>query len=156
MIGVFVDGSYLWQAWRTLTSSYVEYAQLLRLIKERCSDPTAIAYYFDARRPRVDCEGRERVLRRAGFRVRTNYPVVQEIAHGADGRPVIDPATGKALVLERQKGVDVGLALEITRSLQRDRWTQLVLIAGDADFAELVLPKSSLSRGSTGRSLGPR
>lgn len=103
VIGVFVDGSYLWQAWRALSSSYVEYAQLLRLIKDRCSDPAAVAYYFDARHPRVDCERRERVLRRAGFRVRTNYPVVQEIARGADGRTIIDPATGKPLILERQR-----------------------------------------------------
>jgi uncharacterized LabA/DUF88 family protein len=138
MIGVFADGSYLWKAWRAVSASNVDYSRLLQLIVNRCDDAVSVAYYYDATHPSVDASARVMALARAGFRVRTHYRVVREKVRWPDGRSAIDPQTGEVLTVERQKGVDVGLALGIVKSLERDRWTKLALIAGDADFSELV------------------
>ncbi len=55
-----------------------------------------------------------------------------------DGRAVINPRSGTHASRLRQKGVDVGRALQLLQSHKRRHWRNLLLIAGDADFEQVV------------------
>lgn len=140
MIGLFVDGSFLRKAWREVGShAMLGYDAFRALIERELGDVIGVAYWFDAQLPDTPASDKHRAaLLRAGFRARTHYRVVTEIVRDRAGRPIEDPLTKAPLTMYRQKGVDVALARAIERSHHADQWNHLVLVAGDADFAELV------------------
>lgn len=112
MIGLFVDGSYLRKAWRTISPSLLDYAKLYARAQEICRDTISVAYWFDAQHPDVgDRDKHAAALMRAGFRTKLNYRVVREAQRDRNGQPLRDPLTKQPLETYRQKGVDVGLAL---------------------------------------------
>jgi uncharacterized LabA/DUF88 family protein len=137
---LFVDGSFLRKAWREVGGhSLLRYDALRSVVEREACDTIAVAYWFDAQFPETPANDKHRAaLLRAGFRPRTHYRVVTEIVRDRVGRPIEDPLTKTPLTTYRQKGVDVALARTIERSHHADKWTHLVLAAGDADFAELV------------------
>lgn len=140
MVGLFVDGSFLRKAWREVGGhSMLGYDRFRALVERETNDVVAVAYWFDAQLPDAPQTDKHRAaLLRAGFRPRTHYRVVTEVVRDCSGRPIEDPRTKAPVTTYRQKGVDVALARSIERSRHADKWTHLVLAAGDADFAELV------------------
>jgi uncharacterized LabA/DUF88 family protein len=138
MIGLFIDGSYLRKAWRATSNEMLAYDALRPLTERLCNDAISVAYYYDAVIPGQDRSRETAAWMHAGFRVKCDYRVTTETLKDSCGRVILDPNTRKPLTIQRQKGVDIGLALRIDRSQVNDGWNHLVLVAGDADFVELV------------------
>lgn len=135
-IGLFVDGAYLDIAWRKISSQRLDFARLRNMIEQHCDDRILEAYYFDSD-PERRRDSVYRMLQQHGFRVKL-YPSTYEDIIDNNGAVVRDSRTGEPLRRLRQKGVDVGLALQMLQSHARCAWSRLVLIAGDADFTEPV------------------
>lgn len=134
-IGLFVDGAYLDICWRKISSGRLDFAQLRNLIERHCEDEITESYYFDSD-PEHRRDSVYRVLQQIGFRVKL-YPSTYEDVLDNRGSVMRD-STGNRVRRLRQKGVDVGLALQMLHSHDRCGWNRLVLVAGDADFTEPV------------------
>jgi uncharacterized LabA/DUF88 family protein len=85
-------------------------------------------YWFDANAASVGTSFHVAAARVGGFRV---------IMHPTASRTVFDD-NGHPFRVTKQVGVDVDLALTISRSHSRDDWNTLILLAGDGDFYPLV------------------
>ena len=95
---------------------------------ESVAGPLSIRYWFDATVDGTPNAFHNAAARAGGFRLKV-HPQVPRMIRGTDGRQV--PAM-------KQVGVDVGLAIQVLRSFERDGWDTLVLVAGDGDFFPLA------------------
>lgn len=129
MIGCFIDGAYLDLRWKALAPHRaLDYRQLREKLEDALGDHIEEAYYYDANL-RSDHPRKRDAILRAGFRVKDNYRIAERS---------LRTIAGDDVRVRMQKGVDVGLAVGMLRSHERCRWNRLILIAGDADFAEVV------------------
>ena len=95
---------------------------------ESVAGPLAVRYWFDATMDGTPNAFHDAAARAGGFRLKI-HPQAPRMLHGTDGRQI--PSI-------KQIGVDVGLAVHAVRSIDRDRWDTLVLVAGDGDFYPLA------------------
>ena len=136
-IGLFIDGSHLSICWAQVAPGrQLDFAGLLACLETELDDRIAEAYCFDATEEGATSP-RFRAMEHAGIRVKL-YTYSYESLYDKRRRPLIDPSTGRPAQRRIQKGVDVGLALQMLDSHQRGRWEKLVLVGSDADFAEPV------------------
>ena len=149
----FVDGAYASSAWQSLgRTDRIDYVKLRRVLEdsylERGKNETIEeAYYFCATSDPGHV-GQNRFFNMLAFppptgpglRVKpywlTKKPLFWPRKLG--GGPVIHPQTQEQFELTQQKGVDVGLAFHLIRSYTKREWKRLFLVAGDADFHEVV------------------
>jgi uncharacterized LabA/DUF88 family protein len=75
-------------------------------------------------------------MQRCGIRVKL-YEYAYEDVYDENRAKIFD-SNGKPVKRRIQKGVDVGLVTHMLDSYKRKQWSQLVLAASDADFAEPV------------------
>ena len=95
---------------------------------ESVAGPLVVRYWFDATMDGAPNAFHSAAARAGGFRLKI-HPQSPRTLYGIDGRQM--PAI-------KQVGVDVGLAVHAIRSIDRDRWDTLVLVAGDGDFYPLA------------------
>lgn len=100
----------------------------LVLWAESVAGPLAVRYWFDATMDGAPNAFHSAAARAGGFRLKI-HPQSPRMLQGTDGRHI--PAI-------KQVGVDVGLAVQVLQSVDRDRWDTLVLVAGDGDFFPLA------------------
>lgn len=145
----FVDGQYSWNCFRSaIPSGRIDYAAMRRLIEEHAQAFIDEAYYFNADWDAGD-SGRQDGFytaisqpppRGPGLRPKRYWVHRRALSWPRDmgGGPVLHPETGEQYQLTIQKAVDVGLAFHLMRSHARRGWDRLYLVAGDADFAEVI------------------
>lgn len=88
----------------------------------------AVRYWFDATMDGTPNAFHSAAARAGGFRLKI-HPQFPLTLHGTDGRQV--PSM-------KQVGVDVALAIYAVRSLDRDHWDTMILVAGDGDLFPLA------------------
>ena len=149
----FIDGAYAIKSWQALQrSDKLDFALLRQFIESRYLDykrgeRIGDAYYFgaDPEPPSAKQNAFHNALqfpppRGAGLRVKLYWlqekPLFWPASKG--GGPVTHPVTGEQYRLTIQKAVDVGLAFHLMRSFSKRKWSNLFLLAGDADFHESV------------------
>jgi hypothetical protein len=123
---LFVDGAALTIELRRRGCS-VDLTGLVRWA-ESVAGPLAIRYWFDATVDGTPNAFHNAAARAGGFRLKV-HPQIPRMMCGTDGRQI---------TAMKQVGVDVGLAIQVLRSLDRDGWDTLVLVAGDGDFYPLA------------------
>lgn len=149
----FVDGAYLFEAWKSLgRPERFDYLKLRRYLETKyCNMPAGEriveAYYLsaDPDPPTAAQSSFNKFLSvpppdGPGLRVKLYWLQKKELRwpRKLGGLPVIHPETGEHYELTTQKGVDVGLAFNLIRSYQRKGWNRLFLCAGDGDFHEVA------------------
>jgi len=123
---LFVDGAYLSIALKRRGYA-VDLHGLVRW-SESIAGPLSVRYWFDATMDGTPSAFHNAAARAGGFRLKI-HPQAPRTMFGTDGRTVL---------AIKQIGVDVGLAVHALRSIDRDRWDTLVLVAGDGDFFPLA------------------
>ncbi len=120
---LFVDGAALSIALRRCG----HLVDLRRLVgwAEDIAGPLTVRYWFDGTLDGTPNGFHRAAAHAGGFRLKINPKAPREF--GPDGK-----------LAYKQVGVDVALAVHAMRSLERDRWTTLVLVAGDGDFYPLA------------------
>ena len=140
---LFIDGAYLHKLWlRSGVPAALDYTRLRTLVERHSGDQGIDeAYYFDA----VPDDGRARSFHSflslpppqgPGLRVKLYGLRAQRLfwPEALGGMPVRHPNRGVQYELVQQKGVDVGLAFHLVRSLMQRHWDTLYLAAGDGDL----------------------
>lgn len=134
-IGLFIDGAYLSISWRQISATQLDFANLLALVAQRRASAIVEAYCFDA--TANGCTNEYFIaMERSGIRVKLYEYAYEEVRDEFDN--MIVGSNGAPIRRRIQKGVDLGLATYLLESHRRRRWSELVLVAGDADFAEPV------------------
>jgi uncharacterized LabA/DUF88 family protein len=144
----FVDGQYSWNCFRSVVPhGRIDYAAMRRMIEDHADALIDEAYYFNADwdADTAKQDGFYTAISQpppkgAGLRPKRYWVQRRALNWPRDmgGGPVLHPETGEQFQLTQQKAVDVGLAFHLMRSHARRRWDRLYLVAGDADFAEVV------------------
>lgn len=134
-IGMFIDGANLSIAWRGICSAHIDFKALLECVEEQCGDRIIEAYCFDATE-NGRTNGYFAAMQRSGIRVKLYEYAYEDVCD--ENRAKIFDTNGKPVKRRIQKGVDVGLVTHMLDSYKRKQWSQLVLAASDADFAEPV------------------
>ena len=147
---LFVDGSFVYKTWKSSESGNISYRDLRKLLEERYLDDGSHiveAYYFNADDdpPKASTNFFHEQLKirypdGPGFRVKMYWLAKRKLfwPSSMGGGPVVHPETGEQYVQTTQKGVDVGLALQLLKSYARRGWRTLFLAAGDGDFSEVI------------------
>ena len=144
----FVDGQYSWNCFRSVQpSGRIDYAAMRARIEQHAGARIDEAYYFNAdwdadtgRQDSFYTAISQPPPRGAGLRPKRYWVSRRALNWPRDmgGGPVLHPETGEQYQLTIQKAVDVGLAFHLMRSHARRGWDRLYLVAGDADFAEVI------------------
>jgi uncharacterized LabA/DUF88 family protein len=121
--GLFVDGAALDIGMRRLGFS-IDVARLVEWA-ESIAGPIAVRYWFDATLDGGPHGFHNAAARVGGFRLKISPKAPR-------------PAAAGSHISYKQVGVDVSLTVEAMRSVDRDRWDHLILIAGDGDFYPLA------------------
>ena len=134
-ISLFIDGAYLSITWREISSAQLDFRKFQAAITQHCHEDIVESYCFDA-----TANGRSNeyyaAMQRCGIRVKLYEYAYEDVFDETHCRVV--SAAGVPVRRRIQKGVDVGLATHLLDSHRRRHWSQLALVAADADFAEPV------------------
>lgn len=126
-VALFIDKACLDIAFRSVDDREIYYPALRSYLEAQESDRVVEAYAFDAT-PEGGWNFCHRKLAQAGI-----SPKVYRMGYES-----FTDGSGNLLQRRVQKGVDVGLALQLIKSYELRRWDRLVLAATDADFAEPI------------------
>jgi hypothetical protein len=138
-IGLFVDGG----ATRGFFGT-IDFAAVRRHVERELRDKVAEATYFDGERdpPSPASAKFHKYLAApppfgAGYHVRL-YPIIKKRVLWPDTGIDVKRPDGRTLELEKQVGVDVGLALRMMASHRERGWDKLALLCSDGDLHEPV------------------
>lgn len=134
---LFIDGAYLN---RRTGGEKLDFRVFKTWFEEHMKMPMSEGYYFDSDGSRDREKFHSFLQRNCNIRVKNYWTSPTELFwpdHLGGGR-VLHPQSRKPYVLVRQKAVDVALGYFLATSWHHRRWTNLVMIAGDADFIEPI------------------
>ena len=126
-VGLYLDKASIDIAFKSVDGREINYPALMSYIEDQENDRLVESYAFDATQDGgwSACHYR---LARAGI-----IPKVYRMGYES-----FTDGSGELRQRRVQKGVDVGLALQLMKSHASRKWDRLVLAATDADFAEPI------------------